>query len=49
MIASTFSGKREFLYLLRIRESMLNADYDATAVIKILNKSLTIKARSEKR
>jgi len=43
------SGKRQFLYLLRIRKSVLNADSDAIAVIKMLNKSLAIKARFEKR
>ena len=42
-------NNRQFLYLLRILERMLNVDSDATLVIKKLSKSLAIKARSEKR
>jgi len=49
IIASTLVDNKQFLYLLRILEPMLNADSDATVVIGMLSKSLAIKARSGKR
>jgi len=45
IIASTLVDNRTFIYLLRILELMLNVDSDATVVIGMLSKSLTIKAR----
>jgi len=48
IIASTLVDNRQFLYLLRIMEPMLNVDSDATIVIDMLSKSLAINARSGK-
>ena len=42
IIASTQSDERRFLYLLRMRDPMLNADSDATVVTGMLSKSQAI-------
>ena len=49
IIASTLVDNKQFLYLLRILESMLNVDSATTVVIGMFSKSLAIKARFGKR
>jgi len=49
IIASTCFDNRRLLYLFKILEPMLKADSDATIVIGMLNKSLAMIDKSEKR